>query len=161
MLTAMDEGIGKVLAKLRQLGIEQDTLLFFVNDNGGPTPANGSDNSPLQATKGTMYEGGIRVPFMIQRPGRLKGGQVYEHPVIALDILPTAAAVAGADLPKDRKIDGVNLLPYLTGRNKRTPHEILFWRRGQSHTLRKGNFKLVRAGNRTELFDLFSDIGES
>ena len=161
MLTAMDEGIGAVLAKVRELGIEEDTLLFFVNDNGGPTPANGSDNSPLRATKGTMYEGGIRVPFMIQWPRRLKGGRVYEHPVIALDILPTAAAAAGGQLPADRKIDGVNLLPYLTDKKKRAPHGILFWRSGQNHAVRKGNWKLVTMGSETALFDLASDVGES
>lgn len=161
MLTAMDEGIGKVLAKLRELGIEKDTLLFFFSDNGGPTPVNGSRNDPLRGTKGTMFEGGIRVPFMVQWPGHLKGGQVYEHPVIALDILPTAAAAAGADLPTDRKIDGVNLLPYLTGEKKAPPHESLFWRMGQNHAIRKGNFKLVNNNGETGLFDLSSDIGES
>jgi len=175
MLTALDEGIGKVLAKLRELGIYQDTLLFFFSDNGGPTPANGSSNGPLRATKGTMYEGGIRVPFMIQWPSRLKAGQIYEHSVISLDILPTAAAAAAAQLPKDRKIDGVNLLPYLasepfrSGRSgpaapdgmKTPPHEILFWRMGQNHAARKGSWKLVTMGTQTELFDLASDIGES
>jgi len=161
MLRAMDEGIGALLAKLTELGIEDDTLVVFINDNGGPTPANGSDNGPLRATKGTMYEGGIRVPFMVQWPGRLKAGQVYEHPVIALDILPTVAAAAGADLPKDRKIDGVNLLPYLMGKSKQPPHEMLFWRRGQNYAARKGNFKLVKMDGETELYDLASDIGES
>lgn len=161
MLTAMDEGIGKVLAKLRELGIHQDTLLFFFSDNGGPTQVNGSSNWPLRATKGTMYEGGIRVPFMIQWPSRLKAGQVYEQPVIALDILPTAAAAAGAQLPKDRKIDGVNLLPYLAGKEKTPPHETLFWRMGQNHATRKGNWKLVTMDTQTELFDLASDLGES
>jgi len=161
MLTAMDEGIGKVLSKLTELGLEQDTLLFFLSDNGGPTSANGSRNDPLRATKGTMFEGGIRVPFLVKWPGRLKGGQLYEHPVIALDILPTAAAAAGADLPKDHKIDGVNLLPYLTGEKNTPPHESLFWRMGQNHAARCGNFKLVKNNNQTSLFDLSSDIGES
>jgi len=160
MLTAMDEGIGKVLAKLRERGIEKDTLLIFVNDNGGPT-ANASSNRPLRATKGTMYEGGIRVPFMIQWPTRLKAGQVYEQPVIALDILPTAAAAGGTELPKDRKLDGVNLLPYLMGKKKTPPHEALFWRAGQNHAVRKGNWKLVTMGTETGLYDLASDIGES
>ena len=161
MLRAMDEGIGALLTRLRELGIEEDTLLFFINDNGGPTPANGSDNRPLRATKGTMYEGGIRVPFMVQWPSRLKAGRVYEHPVISLDILPTAAAAAGADLPKDRKIDGVNLLPHLTGSKKQPPHEMLFWRRGQHYAARKGNIKLVKMDGGDELYDLASDIGES
>ncbi len=161
MLTAMDEGIGALLNKLRELDIEKDTLLVFINDNGGPTPANGSNNSPLRATKGTMYEGGIRVPFMIQWPRLLKAGQVYEHPVISLDILPTAAAAAGAELPKGREIDGVNLLPYLTSGTKQMPHQILFWRRGQDHAVRKGKLKLVRMGGQSELYDLASDISES
>ncbi len=161
MLTAMDEGIGKVLAKLRELGLEEDTLLFFVNDNGGPTGANGSRNDPLRATKGTMYEGGIRVPFMVQWPGRLKAGRVYNHPVIALDILPTAAAAVGVRVPRDRKLDGVNLLPYLTGKKKNSPHESLFWRSAQNHAVRKGKFKLVKMGGETGLFDLSSDVGET
>jgi len=161
MLTAMDEGIGKLLTKLRELGLEEDTLLFFVNDNGGPTPANGSRNDPLRATKGTMYEGGIRVPFMVQWPRRLKAGSVYDHPVIALDILPTAAAAVGAGLPGDRKLDGVNLLPCLTGKKKKPPHETLFWRNGQNHAVRKGNWKLVKMRDQIGLFDLSSDIGES
>jgi arylsulfatase A-like enzyme len=162
MLTAMDEGIGKVLAKLRKLGLEEDTLLFFVNDNGGPTQANASRNDPLRATKGTMYEGGIRVPFMVQWPGRLKAGRVYHNPVIALDILPTAAAAAGAvAFGGNRKLDGVNLLPYLTGKKKTLPHRTLCWRSGRNHAVRKQNFKLVKMGDETGLFDLSSDVGES
>jgi len=161
MLTAMDEGIGKVLGKLRELGLEEDTLLFFVNDNGGPTGGNGSDNRPLRGTKGMMYEGGIRVPFMVQWPRRLRGGLTYDHPVISLDILPTAAASAQAKLPGNRKIDGVNLLPYLTGKKRTPPHEMLFWRSGRNHAVRKGSWKLVKVGRKTQLFDLASDIGES
>ena len=161
MLTAMDEGIGRLLAKLRELDLEKDTLLFFINDNGGPTPANGSRNTPLRATKGTMYEGGIRVPFMIQWPGRLKAGSTYNKPVISLDILPTAAAAGGAELPSGRKLDGVNLLPYLTGEKKQLPHEVLFWRSGKNHAARKGDFKLVKMGDETGLYNLASDIGES
>ena len=159
MLTAMDEGIGKVLGKVREVGIEEDTLLIFVNDNGGPTGANGSDNGSLRGTKGTMFEGGIRVPFIVQWPRRLKRGLTYDHPVISLDILPTAAAVA--KLPRDHKMNGVNLIPYLTGKKKTAPHDTLFWRMGQNHAVRKGNWKLVKMGGKTALFDLTSDIGET
>jgi arylsulfatase A-like enzyme len=159
MLTAMDEGIGKVLAKLREFRLEEDTLLFFVNDNGGPSKANGSRNNPLRAGKGTMFEGGIRVPFIVQWPRRLKRGLTYDHPVISLDILPTAAAVA--KLPRDHKMNGVNLIPYLTGKKKTAPHDTLFWRMGQNHAVRKGNWKLVKMGDKTALFDLTSDIGET
>jgi arylsulfatase A-like enzyme len=161
MMTAMDEGVGSVLGKLKELGIGENTLVFFFSDNGGPTQGNGSNNGLLRATKATLYEGGIRVPFMIQWPRRLKGGQIYKHSVISLDILPTAAAAAGARLPKDRKLDGINLLPYLAGEKKAAPHEMLFWRTGQNHVVRKGNWKLVTMSGETGLFDLASDIGES
>jgi len=160
MLQAMDEGIGRVLSTLKRLELEQNTLLFFINDNGGPT-ANGSSNGSLRATKGTMYEGGIRVPFMVKWPSRLKGGQVYDDPVIALDILPTAAAAAGARIPEDRPIDGVNLLPYLVGGKDGLPHDVLFWRSGQNHAVRKGRFKLVTMNGQTSLYDLSNDISES
>jgi len=160
MLTAMDEGIGKLLAKLRELGLEENTLLFFVNDNGG-SKNNGSNDYPLRGKKGSMWEGGIRVAFMVQWPRRLKGGQVYQHPVIALDVLPTAAAAAGAKLPRDRKIDGVNLIPYLTGSGKNPPHETLFWRSGRNYAVRKRNWKMVKRRGKVELFDLASDISEA
>ena len=94
------------------------------------------------------------------RPGRLRGGVTYDHPVIALDILPTAAAVAGAEPPRDRVIDGVNLLPYLTGRDKAAPHETLFWRKGTDYAMRKGNWKLTHEDGTSGLFDLASDISE-
>jgi len=160
MLTAMDEGIGKILARLREHGLEENTLLFFINDNGGPK-ANGSQNDPFRATKGTMYEGGIRVPFMVQWPKRLPAGKVYEHPVISLDILPTAAAAGQAKLPADRTLDGVNLLKFLTGKKQTPPHERLFWRSGPRHAVRKGQWKLVRMADDDELYDLESDPQES
>jgi len=108
-----------------------------------------------------MYEGGIRVPFIVQWPGRLKAGSTYDKPVIALDILPTAAAAAGAGLHRDHKLDGVNLLPYLAGEKKHSPHEALFWRSGRNHAARKGDWKLVKMGDETGLYNLASDIGES
>lgn len=159
MLAALDDGVGEVLAKLRELDLEENTLLFFVNDNGG-SKNNGSNDYPLRGKKGSMWEGGIRVAFMIQWPGRLRRGVTYDHPVIALDILPTAAALAGAEPPRDRVIDGVNLLPYLTGRNKGAPHETLFWRKGTDYAMRKGNWKLTHEDGTSGLFDLASDISE-
>ena len=161
MLAAMDDGIGNLLEKLRTYGIEDDTLLFFLNDNGGSGKGYGSRNSPLKAGKGSFFEGGIRVPFIVKWPRRLPAGVTYEHPVISLDILPTVAAVAGAKLPTDRRIDGVNLIPYLTGRTKKTPHEILFWRKGDDYAVRQANWKLVSTAGKTELFDLAADIGEN
>jgi arylsulfatase A-like enzyme len=113
--------------------------------------------------KGEVYEGGIHVPFVMKWPGHLAAGETYGSPIISLDIFATAAAVAGAKLPKDRVIDGVNLMPHLTGRGSAPPHDQLYWRTGggKAFAVRQGNWKLVKIGNRTELYDLEADIGES
>ncbi len=161
MLAAMDDGIGKVLQKLRDVGAEEDTLVFFFSDNGGPTNANGSINTPLRAGKGSMYEGGMRVPFCVQWPRRIQAGTAYDQPIIALDVMPTAVAAAGGGIPDDRPIDGVDLLPFITG-GAGTPHERLFWRAGNNYAARQGQWKLVRLGDAApELYDLSEDIGET
>lgn len=161
MLTAMDDGIGAVLGKLKEAGLERDTLVFFFSDNGGPA-ANGSNNHPLRGRKGSMFEGGIRVPFLIKWPRRVPAGVIYRRPVISLDVLPTTVAAAGWKLPKDRQLDGVNLLPYLMGKNPASPHDILFWRMRQNRAVRKGNWKLVRSkAGPAQLFDLSKDIAET
>ena len=162
MLSAMDDGIGAVLKKLKEAGIEQDTLITFFSDNGGPTPTTTANNAPLRGTKATMYEGGIRVPFIIRWPRRLQAGKVCEHPVISLDALPTAIAAAGGAPPKERPLDGVNLLPYLTGEKNSPPHDVLFWRMGPNEAVRMGNWKLVKQGQgAVGLYDLAADISES
>ena len=162
MVSAMDDAIGTVLKKLRDAGIERDTLIFFISDNGGPPQANASSNAPLRAGKGTVYEGGIRVPFLIQWKGRLPEGKTFDEPVISLDILPTALAAAGAPVPAEAKLDGVDLLPFVKGEKAGVPHEILFWRFGAQSAARKGNWKLVRSrSGAAELYDLAADLGES
>jgi arylsulfatase A-like enzyme len=144
--------------------LEGDTLVFFLSDNGGPTRELTSSNLPLRGEKGDVYEGGIRVPFMAQWKGKLREGIVYEQPVIALDIFGTAAAVAGAPLPKNRSIDGVNLMPYLTGKASGRPHEVLFWRMNQRTAVRVGDWKLLRNPRRGEsgwhLYNLADDLVE-
>src|SRR5207247_550519 len=100
--------VGAVLAKLREAKLEENTLIFFISDNGGP-PANTSHNAPLHGVKATTWEGGIRVPWLVQWKDHLPAGKVYEQPVIQLDILPTALAAVGAEPPADAKFDGVNL----------------------------------------------------
>lgn len=160
MLTAMDDGIVAVLDKVEELGLEDDTLVIFVNDNGG-AKNNGSGNLPLRAQKGSMYEGGIRVAFIVKWPSRLPQGTVYDGTAIALDILPTAAAAGDAKVPDDRVIDGVNLLPYLKGRRQGNPHETLYWRKGSKYAMRKGDWKLTHDSGESELYDLANDIGES
>ncbi len=165
MLASMDDGVGRILAKLRERKLEDDTLIFFLSDNGGPTQELTSSNKPLRGGKGQTFEGGIRIPYMVQWKRRLPAGRVYDEPVISLDIFATAAAAAGAKL--QHPIDGVDLVPHLAGAKKQAPHEMLFWRYGPSAALRKGNWKLVRQGERNapaagfQLYDLSSDIAES
>jgi arylsulfatase A-like enzyme len=145
MLSAMDDAIGDVLAKLSALKLEENTIVFFISDNGGPTPSTTSGNGPLRGTKAQTWEGGIRVPFMVQWNGHLPAGRVEERPVIQLDILPTALAAAGVELNPEWKLDGVNLLPYLRGERTDAPHPALYWRFGAQMAVRMGDWKLVKA----------------
>ena len=165
MLGNMDDSVGAILKQLRKSGLEENTLVFFLSDNGGPTEELTSSNAPLRAGKGTMYEGALRVPFMVQWKGTLPKGKVYEKPVSSLDIYATAAASAKAKAPKN--IEGVDLVPYLTGKRSDRPHETLFWRQGGKSGLRHGDLKLVRMGGRKgvgnskwELYDLSNDLSE-
>jgi len=167
MTSAVDDGVGRLVSTLRELKLESDTLLFFLSDNGGPLhDVNGTRNDPLRGAKGQVYEGGIRVPFIVRWPGRLAAGKTYDHPVISLDIFPTVAAAAGVNLPpalRD-KLDGVNLLPHLLAKSSAPPHECLFWRTGGGvlFAMRENRFKLVRIrGASPQLFDLQADIAES
>ena len=164
MVAAMDDAVGKVLTALREEQLEQDTLVFFLSDNGGPTD-NRSSNHPLRATKRTVYEGGIHVPFAMRWPAKLPAGSTFDAPVISMDVFSTALAAAGVEAPQDRKIDGANLLPYLqSGNAKGRPHEHLFWRMfgGVHLAARDSRYKLVRSeGKPDELYDLDQDISET
>jgi arylsulfatase A-like enzyme len=175
MLSAMDDAVGSVLAKIRELGQEENTLIFFLSDNGGPTGQTTSGNGLPRGFKAQTWEGGIRIPYIIQWKGHLPAGRVDDRPVIQLDILPTALAAAGLEIKPDWKLDGINLLPYLTGKNSDPPHEALYWRFGGQMAIRSGDWKLVKApglaaGARAlngkastdgaELYNLKSDIGE-
>jgi arylsulfatase A-like enzyme len=163
MICAMDDGIGRLVATIETLKLENDTLIFFLSDNGGPTQVTRADNHPYRGEKGQVYDGGIHVPFVVKWPGHLNAGETYGSPIISLDIFSTAAALAGAKIPKDRPIDGVDLMPHLTGKGSPPPHDKLYWRTGggKAFAVRQGNWKLVKIGNRTELYDLEADIGES
>jgi arylsulfatase A-like enzyme len=183
MTTALDEGVGAVLAKLRSEKLEENTLIVFFSDNGGPTmrgtTINGSRNDPLRGSKRTTLEGGIRVPFVACWKGTLPAGKRYDPPVIQLDLMPTFLAAAGVEVDPQWQLDGVNLLPYWTGRESRPPHEALYWRMGPQMAVRQGDWKLVRydtaadpgqgpspktGGGRTtgpKLYNLAQDIGES
>ena len=160
MLSALDDNVGLVLSKVRSLDLENDTLIVFVSDNGGPTKNTTSGNAPLNGFKAQVWEGGIRVPFLVQWKGRIPAGKVIDQPVIQLDIHPTVLAAVGVGVPKDAKLDGVNLLPFLTADNAGTPHEALFWRFGDQRAVRKGDWKLTDLGEGPKLFNLSQDIGE-
>ncbi len=159
MTRSLDRSVGEILAALEETGEADNTLVFFINDNGGATN-NGSDNGPYRGMKGSKWEGGIRVPFAMRWPARVEGGQSFGEPVSALDILATSVAAANA--PGDRgSLDGVDLVPFVTGRAEGAPHEVLFWRRGVAAAVRAGDWKLIRSeGNPTLLFDLAEDPGE-
>jgi arylsulfatase A-like enzyme len=161
-LACMDDEVGRVLGALRKHNIEDNTLIVFFSDNGGPTRGNGSRNDPLRGVKGQVLEGGIRIPFMIQWNHHIPAGKVDDRPIISLDIFPTALEVAGAKPPKDVALDGVDLLPFLTGEQEGAPHQSLFWRIGPQWAVRDGNLKLVHrpAEGGIRLYDLSKDIKE-
>lgn len=172
MMSAMDDAIGATLAKLGDSGLEENTLVFFISDNGGPvmqtTSVNAARNKPLRGSKRTTLEGGIRVPFCMKWPGHVPAGKVYDQPVIQLDILPTALAAAGIDVPEE--VEGVDLVSYFNGDRSAAPHETLYWRFGQQMAIRQGDWKLVRYDGRVDgmpntiteakLYNLNDDIGE-
>ncbi len=142
MIAALDDVVGEVNAKLKELNLDKNTIVFFVGDNGGASYTRLTDNAPLKGGKLTHYEGGVRVPFFVKWPEKIKAGQVYDKPVISLDIFTTVAKAAGATLP-DKKYDGINLVDYVNGANDKTPHEALFWRSGYAKAVRKGDLKLI------------------
>lgn len=170
MMAAVDDGVGRIVEQLRVAGIEGRTLIFLIGDNGAPykmvkldAPGggpgwNGSLNDAMNGEKGTLSEGGIRTPVLAYWKGVIPAGQVYEEPVIALDVAATAVALAGA--PEDSSLDGAYLIPYLTGKKSGAPHEALYWRWLSQSAIRKGDWKLLRLENRNYLFDLSADKEE-
>ncbi|MGO9113808.1 MAG: sulfatase [Thermoguttaceae bacterium] len=207
-LSAVDDGVGEILAKLKELGIDRQTAIVFTSDNGGPSfwrprpeivdtiraggafggtalfelddnavspdiaklseryqwniGANGSDNEPLAFGKGVLYEGGIRVPYIVRWPGVAAEGKVSDDTVSSLDLLPTFLAAAGAKLPTDREYDGVDLRPSLEGKPNDLAQRTLFWRIANDRAVRSGNWKLVWNGDAVpRLYDLSSDIDET
>lgn len=162
MVAGMDAGIGQVIQALENTGLRERTLVFFYSDNGGRTEH--AVNFPFRGHKGMLFEGGIRVPFCVSWPGVLLEGQRYDHAVSALDILPTALAAAQAPIPVSPPLDGVDLLPYLTGKTLSPPHPSLYWRYAVGngvfgYAIREGDYKLVYSHykDRSLLFDLSTD----
>ncbi len=169
MLSAVDDGVGEVRQALQKHGIDKDTLIFFLSDNGAPlgmgmhdTPISekkeawdGSRNDPMIGEKGMLSEGGIHIPFIATWPGKLPAGKLYTNPVISLDIAATAVALSGQ--PASPELDGTNIVPYLTGEKADQPHQALFWRFWNQAAVRKGKWKYLQApGEQRFLFDLES-----
>lgn len=172
MTTSMDSAIGRVLAALEKSGQKERTLIFFLSDNGGPVrygPGTiGASNLPLGGEKLELREGGIRVPFVMSWPGMLPSGKVDNQPIVSLDILPTALAAAGVAIDPAWRLEGVNLLPYLTGKNDAAPHQALCWNFPPQRAIRKGPWKLVKWTQPGQvpltdwqLYNLDEDIGET
>ncbi len=163
MTLAMDRAVGRVLAALGEANLANNTIVVFTNDNGGPTHSNASSNYPLRGVKGTELEGGIRVPFLVRWPNRLPKGVKYEMPVSTLDLLPTFIKAGGGNLDELPQLDGVDLIPYLTGEKVTRPHQTLYWVYSyQRAAIRDGDWKLLRLMDRpAELYNIAEDTSES
>lgn len=160
MVRALDRGVGKVMAALKAQGVDGNTIVIFTNDNGGTSRAGLPDiNKPYRGWKGTFFEGGIRVPFFLRWPARMAPGTKVSMPVQFIDVFPTLAAAAGAPLPSDRKIDGIDL--FAAGHAPSVKRS-LFWRSGGYEAVRDGDWKLQVSHNpqRMWLFDLAADPTE-
>lgn len=160
MLSSLDDGIGRILSALRDSGAEQDTLVFFLSDNGGPTAELTSSNKPLRGGKGQLFEGGIRIPFLLQWKGMLPAGKTFHEPVMSTDIVPTVLAAAGVKL-EPNTFDGIDLSPALRGKVP-LAERTLFWRYGKNIAIRYGRWKLVKQNSLSyQLFDLVNDPNET
>lgn len=161
MLMAMDEVVGQVLTTLKKNGLDENTLVIFLSDNGGPTAQTTSSNGLLRGFKGQTWEGGIRIPMMFRWKGQLHGKTEFTKPAIAIDIVPTVMQAIGSPVGANERLDGVSLLPYLNGTKRGDPHDTLYWRFGSQSAIREGDWKLVSSQGATDaLFNLSKDIGE-
>ena len=194
MLLAMDRSIGRVLDRLDKKGIADNTIVLFLNDNGGggnttqyaSHSRNFANNKPLRGNKFDILEGGVRVPMLMRWPKQIPAGEVYGEMVSSTDVYPTLVAAAGLQMPEGQPTDGVNLLPFINGKNTSKPHEWLCWQnrswiprekggpvkpspKVHNSAIRKGNWKLVRMNEKIaskappppwKLYDLSKDIGE-
>ncbi|HSG89647.1 MAG TPA: sulfatase-like hydrolase/transferase, partial [Pseudomonadales bacterium] len=155
--------VARVTAKLDELGLAENTLVIFTSDNGGAGYIGLPDiNSPYRGWKLTHFEGGTHVPFFVRWPAHIAAGSTYAEAVQHIDLMPTIAAAAGATLPDDRIIDGVDVLPYVTGAKQGVPHDTLFWREGYLRTVQHRGWKLISSGrpDKRWLFDLGTDPTE-
>ncbi len=161
MVHRLDVNVGRIMNELKAQNIDENTVVVFFSDNGGPCGHNASLNAPFNGQKGILLEGGIRVPFVMSYPEKLTSGTTYNNAISSLDLTPTFVALAGGETSKKDKLDGVNIFPYITKEIKGTPHETMMWRFTISAGIRKGNWKLVRLPDRLPLlFNLDKDPSE-
>ena len=160
MTWSMDQGVGRVLDKLEELDLTHNTLVFFLSDNGGASN-NKSSNLPLKGFKGNKFEGGHRTPFILSWPGKVPSGMTYDKLTSSMDIFATSIAAAGLEKTPGKPINGVNLIPFVTGLNDSEPHQTLFWRKEKMAAVRDGNLKLIRLDDYGyRLYNLEDDQGE-
>lgn len=164
MIRSLDRGVGRVLDALKQNGLDENTIVFFTSDNGGAHYIGLPEvNDPFRGWKITFFEGGIHVPYFVKWPARIQAGTTVHQPVHHFDIYATAAAAAGVPLPSDRKMDGVDLIPFARGERTDAPHERLFWRTGHYQVALADGWKLQvneRPPGTRWLFDLNTDPTE-
>lgn len=172
MVTTLDDYVGEILAKLKELGLDENTIIMFASDNGphleaGADPDYFNSNGPLRGYKRDMYDGGIRTPFLVRWTGEVEAGTKSDHISAFWDIMPTLAEITGAEAPGD--IDGISLLPTLQGKKGQKQHEYLYWEfheQGGKMAIRMGNWKAVRLNidkdpqGETEIYDIVKDPGE-
>ncbi len=161
MTLAVDRACGQILDKLKEDGLEESTLVIFTNDNGGPDGTM-TCNYPLSGCKSNHLEGGIRVPFVMKLPAVIEAGSYYDKSISMLDLLPTFVNIAQGDASKIEKLDGVDLIPYVTGKNSSDPHDVLFWKKENRGVVRQGDWKMLRYPDRpAELYNIAEDISEN
>jgi len=161
MTSALDDAVGAIVAAIDKHRLTDNTLVVFVNDNGGPIYTGVQSNGPLKLGKLFLFEGGIRVPMIIKLPGTFKPNSVYDHPASTLDLFPTICGTAGINIPPKINLDGIDLSPFLKGQVSGSPHGTLFWSNGPNIAVRHSDWKLIKSYDNTWLFNLANDIGES
>jgi arylsulfatase A-like enzyme len=162
MIAALDDAIGEILHQVKMSGIEENTLIFFTSDNGGATYTGATSNGDLNGGKITNFEGGLNVPFIIKWKGILEPGKTYNYPVSLMDVFTTSIAAGHIPMPQNYALDGIDIMPHLSGMKTQAPHEYLFWRTGFNKTVRNGKWKLI-VNSRDDflmLYDMGSDRQE-
>ncbi len=159
MIHALDDAIGSLIEKMELLGLDENTIIYFISDNGGASYTEATDNGPYKGGKLTNFEGGVNVPCIIRWKGHIDEGKVYDKPISSFDLFTTAVEAAECPLPNDRVYDGVDLLPYINGEKEGEPHEAFYWRTDHIQAMRKGDYKYILStrDNWAEVYKISED----